>query len=331
MSLSNKKFTEITTGRVVEVKDSFEDIAILTDNSKVRVTRLLDRNFYEEYIDPKSFFNNQSLLNDFASKIKQLPDSVVQNIREDVSTTTNTAFNPNNIPGSTSIKPAFNDSAVLLSDPELEKEELMRKYNIQNNAQSAAQSQLERFKGLLDEPGVVLDGQEQVQRIDVNRNEEGEVVRVDIDRESGEVSINNVEQVPTTKSYNKPQPQQEDPIIIMFKNVKRNTDLKFTLKIENKIPRPDFIEMMEDSYNVSIIDFLAQEFTNSLINDPDSIKELIKSEINKIVYKEKDKKEVNSQITDSVTEKNNEAPENKESKTTIKKKSVAKKPTIKND
>jgi hypothetical protein len=45
-------------------------------------------------------------------------------------TTQNSPVNLNNISGSTSIRPQFDEPAILQSDPELEAQELMRKYNI---------------------------------------------------------------------------------------------------------------------------------------------------------------------------------------------------------
>ena len=42
--------------------------------------------------------------------------------------------------------------------------------------------------------------------------------------------------------------------------------------------------MMEDSYNTSIIDYFADEFTNKILENPSLIKDKIKEEINKIVY-----------------------------------------------
>ena len=72
----------------------------------------------------------------------------------------------------------------------------------------------------------------------------------------------------------------------MFKNVKRNREFNISIDIQNKIPRPDFIEMMEDSYNTSIIEFLADEFTNNILNNPSIIKNKIIDEIRRIVYKE---------------------------------------------
>jgi hypothetical protein len=59
--------------------------------------------------------------------------------------------------------------------------------------------------------------------------------------------------------------------------------------------------MMEDSYETSIIDFLAEEFTNDLLKNPETIKDMVKNKINILVYGE-DVKKVNDQITDTVTQ-----------------------------
>jgi hypothetical protein len=69
----------------------------------------------------------------------------------------------------------------------------------------------------------------------------------------------------------------------MFKNVKRNLDFKINLKIDGKIPRLDFIEMMEDSYDVSMIEYLAEEFTNNLLIDPSFIRNKIIDEIKSMI------------------------------------------------
>jgi hypothetical protein len=103
----------------------------------------------------------------------------------------------------------------------------------------------------------------------------------------------------------------EDPIITMFKNVKRSKDFSISLEIKNKIPRPDFIEMMEDSYNTSIIDFLAAEFTDNLLKNPQIIEDMIRQKIKEVVYGA-EIKDINSQITDSVTQLHNEKVEKHE-------------------
>jgi hypothetical protein len=87
-----------------------------------------------------------------------------------------------------------------------------------------------------------------------------------------------------------------DPIVQMFRNAKRNTDLKINFSISNKIPRLDFIEMMEDSYNTSIIDFLAEEFTNELLLNPEAIKNKIKDQISSMVYKSVQKTDTSAEV-----------------------------------
>jgi hypothetical protein len=43
--------------------------------------------------------------------------------------------------------------------------------------------------------------------------------------------------------------------------------------------------MMEDSYNTSIIDFLAEEFTNQILLNPQIIKNKIKDQITLMLHK----------------------------------------------
>jgi hypothetical protein len=77
----------------------------------------------------------------------------------------------------------------------------------------------------------------------------------------------------------------------MFKNVKRNTNFNLNFKITGKIPRLDFIEMMEDSYDVSIIEFLADEFTRNILNDPSAIRDKVIAEIKSMIDKNSNDKD----------------------------------------
>ena len=274
MDFIGRKFTDLTTGNIVEVKDHFEDIAILSNNAKIKVGRLMDKNYFDEYIDPRNFFQNESLLNTFAQKIRQIPDEVISSIKDDGPVERVPIDTPMS---SNEIRPIFNEPAVLMSDPELEKEELMRKYGIPNNPISDAQKQLEKFQNLLSD----FNDEEQIQRIEVNRNEdiqEFQEVR-EIQHQVIQEPVRQIVQIVEEQ-------KKEDPIISMFKNVKRNREFNISIDIQNKIPRPDFIEMMEDSYNTSIIEFLADEFTNNILNNPSIIKNKIIDEIRRIVYKE---------------------------------------------
>jgi hypothetical protein len=166
-------------------------------------------------------------------------------------------------------------------DPEEEKRAMLeRAKNI--DASSALQGQMEKFKELLDE------SDEDLPKVITNIIQPPTPPR---DRQ-----VNEGEFVGTVQAT------APDPILFMFSNVKKNTNFKFSIEIIDKIPRPDFIEMMEDSYEVSIIDYLADEFVKKIFSDPEAIKNSIKDEIKSIVYKKKSEKpirRINTKNTES--------------------------------
>jgi len=278
-----KKFTDLRNGRIVEVTDRFEDIAILDGNKKIRVGQLLDTNFFDEYIDPKNFFRNESLLNNFTQKIKQIPDDVLKNIKEKSLITED--FNqdgiskPKKVRMKDPMQPIMDEPAVLPADPEMERLELMKKYGINNNPIVDAQKQLDKFKSILEDPQ--KEDEEEIQKFEVDREEDMVMT------EEVKYQENIVEETKKTpvESNSKKVEKNDDPIIAMFKNVKRNREFSVSINYENKIPRADFIEMMEDSYNTSIIEFLADEFTNQILENPNLIRDKIIAEIKRIVYK----------------------------------------------
>jgi hypothetical protein len=261
MSLSNKTFKNNATGEIVKVIDSFENIAILENKGKADVAKLLNPDLYTEQIDVSSFFNTQGAYNSLAEKIKNIP---ADKIRDDEGGEVVIS-----VDGSNQFRPQTNESAIIQVTEEDERAELARKYGV-TTPQNDVAKQNQAFAKLLGE-------EEEVQTVEVNRD------------------VPRVEQRPSQPT------QVEDPIITMFKNVKRIKEFSISLEIKNKIPRPDFIEMMEDSYNTSIIDFLAAEFTDNILRNPQIIEDMIKQKIKEVVYGV-EVKDVNSQITDAVTQ-----------------------------
>ena len=282
MSLANKSFKNNLTGEVVTVIDSFENIAILENKQKVNVNALMNPALYTEEIDTLSFFNNQGAYNILAEKIKNIPtDQIVDDDGQ------------MNVSGvdRIDIPRGVDESIITMSSEEDEKAALAAKYGIVSPPVESIQRQNEAFARILGEdsqdelpqvPQYQQPAQEQVTRVEVNREQLEEVNRE---------YVQPVQRV-----------EVEDPIIKMFKGVKRIVEFNINLDIKNKIPRLDFIEMMEDSYETSIIDFLADEFTNELLKNPETIKSMIKSKINILVYGEDKLPTVNDQITDSVTQ-----------------------------
>jgi hypothetical protein len=280
MNLANKSFRDNKTGEIIKVIDSFENIAILESKAKIDTRRLLDQSLYTEQIDPSNFFNNQGAYNSLFEKIKTLPtDNLPFDDSQAGTAQTVVRMDDSYTP------PVDDDSAVIYSSVDDEKAELARKYGATiDNTQSLAK-QNEAFTRILgddavDELPVVpsrpAQVEEQVQRVEVNRNETGEV--------TGSVIINNQQQIPYEKQYSQP---VEDPVHTMFKGIKRSVEFSLDLNLENKIPKLEFIEMMEDSYEKSIIDFLANDITQSILSNPEYLKEKIKEKINEMVYNKK--------------------------------------------
>jgi hypothetical protein len=303
INLRDKSFKNNLTGEIVKVLDSFEDIAILEDKSRVDARHLVNpglftevsshaiQPFNESYfnpieveeVKPENFFSNQGAYNSLADKIKNIPQHLIKDdpnagqafvrIEDPDGNPTTTAFD-------NAVRVPTNESAIIQVNPEDERAALAAKYGVVNPAESI-NKQNEAFAKLLGED---TPPDEEVQVVEVNREEVTQVP-----------SLNNED----NEQIKVVQPVVEDPIIRMFKGVKRSLDFNVSIDIDNKIPRVDFIEMMEDSYETSIIDFLADEFTNNIVSNPEMIKEMIKVKINEVVY---GKKEVNNQITDSVTQ-----------------------------
>lgn len=281
MSLANKSFKNNLTGEIVTVIDSFGNIAILENKQKVNVNTLMNTALYTEEIDPTSFFNNQGAYNILAEKIKSIPQDQIGDDNGEMNVTGVERID---------IPRGVEESLVTMTTEEDEKAALAAKYGIITPPVESLQRQNDAFAKILGDesqnelpqvPQYQQPTQEQVTRVEINREESEEFSR----------EYHPVQRV-----------EVEDPIVKMFKGVKRIVDFNISLDISNKIPRLDFIEMMEDSYENSIIDFLADEFTNDLLKNPNTIKDMIKSKIRYYVYGEEATISVNDQKTDVVTQ-----------------------------
>lgn len=256
MNLANKVFRDNQTGKEIRVLDTFEDIAILENKQKINVNLLMNSDLFTEKvdsdkIDPSLFFNNQGTYNILADKIKNIPaDKIVDDDNSKVIINMDTSNN--------SMPPISNESAVIISSEDDERAEIARKYGVTDNIQTDLERQNNAFAKLLSD---------------------------DVDDSSPIVINNDLNNFPKPKVVDVPIQKMDDPIITMFKNVKRNVNFSIKLDVVNKIPRLDFIEMMEDSYETSIIDFLSKEFTNKLLENPEIIENMISDEIKKLVYK----------------------------------------------
>ena len=277
MDFLNKTYKNRITGDTFTIIDVYQNVAITSNKEKINTVLLNNDKLFipvgfsgansngfmnesvsrnplkEDVIEPSKFFDNQGTYNVFAEKIKSLP---LDNIPYDNSMSSKIENNfPNN-----------NESAIIMSDPEDEIAELKRKYGA-SSVDSSVKRQIDTFDRILNpEKENTEEVNNVVQNIEVSREMSSEVKREDVEPMVQRIEI-------------------QDPIISMFKNVKRNLEFKINLNIDGKIPRLDFIEMMEDSYDVSMIEYLAEEFTNNILMDPSFIRNKIIDEIKSMIDK----------------------------------------------
>jgi hypothetical protein len=273
MDIAGNSYKNNVSGVVVKVIDTFDNIAILENRQKMDVRELTNPELYTEELDVNSFINNSVAYNILADKIRNIPTEFIGD--DDGADVVHV-----NTGDSNTIIPQSNESLIINTNEDYERELLAKKYGVVDNREGI-NKQNEAFEKLLNPdaettpeietpPVKAYQPEEQVQRIDVSRDGS------DSNREYQEY-------------IHQPIPVHEDPVIKMFRGIKRSVDFNLTIELENKIPRIDFIEMMEDSYESSIIDFLADEITQSIISNPDNIRNMIKDKIKQIVYENEPK------------------------------------------
>jgi hypothetical protein len=252
--MKNKKFKDLVNNRVVNVTDQFEDIVILDGKSKIKFNQLMNPKLFEEVIDPGSFLQNETFISTFVNQLKSIPLDDFKNRIPAEEMGFNESFNMNPV----------EEDVTLPYDPEVEKEKILKKYqNLykKNSPNTETEKQWDSIKDLIDNGDETSEYPKKSFEENVPQQPPKEIIKQEI---KTQITM--------------------DPILEMFKNVKRNTNFKIEFTVENKIPRIDFIEMMEDSYNTSIIDFLSQEFTDEIVKDPSKIKDKIKSKLMDLVY-----------------------------------------------
>jgi hypothetical protein len=294
MEFLNKTYKNRVTGDIFKIIDVYQNVAITSNKEKINTNMLTDDKFFipvssppksinesmrapkDDSIDPNKFFSNQTTYNAFADQIKRIPMDRIPN--EDDSNSTGMPNSYSNLPVST------NESAIVMSDPEDEIEELKRKYGAVS-VDSSIRRQNETFAKFLEDPQETQT--DNIQRVEVSRDNNPEPVSYQNENKTNYMNqFQNDNQPPVQRV------EAVDPITQMFKNVKRNTNFNLNIKITGKIPRLDFIEMMEDSYDVSIIEFLADEFTRNILNDPSVIRNKVITEIKSMIEKNSGNKSV---------------------------------------
>ena len=279
MDLKGKRFVN-ANGKVSVVKDTFENITIFEDGTKVDTRILMNPEYFtvlpsgprnntnilkqpiaehvsvdREKIDPNAFFNQRYSIKQETAQEAQMAQRNVEAYTVDNGVTTH-------------------------FDVEAEKEEILRRNRHlieQRDIQVAKQAnQFKNSNGGI--VGKILEEDEGIKIENIMAKPTPELYQEQLARGTSAVQIN-----PVMNNNNITSNSFMDPMIALFKRTKMNTDFKVSFDINNKIPNINYIKMMEESCDISIVDYLANEFTDNLLKNPMLIKDKIAEELRKLI------------------------------------------------
>ena len=227
-NLIGKEFIDIKSGNRISVSDQFEDVIILGDGNRVSYSRLMDKLYYDEVIDPASFLKNSDAFMSLADKIKKMPDDVINE----------------------SVNNDIDSPAIVYVDPQDEYNEM-----------------LEKARKMSETMGITPN------------NNVDNIVESIVDKKqfpNNDISPNNI------MNQN-----QQNPIEILFSQAKKDTKLTINISFDINIPKKEFINMMEDTYDYSIINYLSTFYTDKILHDDKTIHNEISRSIKEFVSKKK--------------------------------------------
>jgi len=76
---------------------------------------------------------------------------------------------------------------------------------------------------------------------------------------------------------------------MLLKQMKRSKKVKLNIKLDEMIPNPSFIKMMDENFDGGIIDYLVTDIVSKLLNNPSIMEKQIKDSLEEIVYNKKRK------------------------------------------
>lgn len=269
-------------GEVITVVDVDSDVAILNDTQRIAISRLTDgKNFrplVERVIEntvnnfndsPMDIFDNT---NRYGSLMNQLQTSVQ-----------NTGFIDDSNAGVAKIR-------VVEPTVDLTPKNQQQTQNIFIDDEA----RIEETRRKMIENQRLLNSKVIEQANKINKNnilDESELsVKLD-DRDFGireispEGKVVEYHDIPTERevSFKK----KENPAYEMFRSVKRSVPFKMNIEISKLLPKKEFIQMWEESYEISMVEYLAEEFLRELMNNPESLKIQIINNINEQVFPKK--------------------------------------------
>lgn len=246
----NKIYIDKSSGEQVSIIK--EDTNFYKLSNDISIKKEIFEKKYEimKEIDPNSFFKQQYSSSDPLNKIaEQIKNLDINNIKDD-----------NKSPGS-HIK--YNPP-VVLADSSMSQDDLRRQQQEEENIKITP----EQKKQMLEEwrknqPGAQIP---QIQ----NKNWDEE--------EDKFLALNSQKAPEEIKKEVK-----VDPIQMMFKMFKNNFPIKLNIEIEENIPNPAFIGMIQENVEADAIEYYANMISNKIIKDETKLKTEIYNQLKKII------------------------------------------------
>jgi hypothetical protein len=94
----------------------------------------------------------------------------------------------------------------------------------------------------------------------------------------------------------KPPEPKVDPIQMMFKMFKSNYPVKLSVEIEENIPNPTFIGMVQENVEADAVEYYANLISDKILKDPSKLKTEIYNQLKSIINKELGIEEKNNEI-----------------------------------
>lgn len=296
-----KKFREIATGNVITVVnvDKVNDLAIMDNGNKINWNALIDDSQYREVNDINESYNknnnvvmsdnvvnfdDNSRYNSLLSNIKNINTSIIQD-------------DPNAGKAQVSVNSVFDSDSVVnrmrMNQPS---QQTTTSYNIDDEQailRKAEQAEAKRIAALHKQNELLskfVDEEDiaNFNSVSVSTQQPTQHINSFIPEYDNYGNIINqppsVVIQPTTMQHNQP---SESAYSTLLKNIKKTKSHTLNLKYTVQIPDKSVLKMLNESFEVSIIDILTEEYFNNIINDKELIREQLKSALNDYISSKK--------------------------------------------
>lgn len=298
MNLIGKSFKN-GKGEIITVVDVDTDVAILNDAQRISLNRLLDSKNYRPVENSVNERQSTRVVNESYYGDDIAPDifnntNRYANLTQQLQTTVTKNPFMENIPQGGEL------TSIKMIEPTIDRKSNNTQNQNQNNQSNQNiyiddESKIEETRKKMIENQKLL-GQKmisQTKKISNFLDEESTIPNLDIqDMEDRQVEIKELdhnnkvrrERVIDNSNESVILPKKENPAYSMFKSVKRSVPFKMELELSKLLPKKEFIQMWEESYEISMIEYLADEFLNDLLSNPENLKIQIIQKMNDQVF-----------------------------------------------